>query len=86
MFYVGTTCVGNTFIIDWGVPNFFVVKRGSLFHDFEHLYTYQGDNDRLKMDQYKTVFEYFIIRMFFMMNIRAVNAIEHSFHPLFIFV
>lgn len=23
------TCVGNTFIIEWGVPNFFVVKRGS---------------------------------------------------------
>lgn len=27
MFYVGTTCVGNTFIIDWVVPNFFVVKE-----------------------------------------------------------
>ena len=29
MLYVGTTCVGNTFIIDWVAPNFFVVKRGS---------------------------------------------------------
>ena len=82
MLYVGTTCVGNTFIIDWVVPNCFVVKRGSLSDDFGHLYTYQGDNDHLKMDQYKTVFEYFIIRMFFMVNVRAVNAIEHSFHPL----
>ena len=86
MFYVGTTCVGNTFIIDWVVPNCFVVKRGSLSDDFGHLYTYQGDNDHLKWINIKPVFEYFIIRMFFMVNVRAVNAIEHSVQPLFIFV